>query len=943
MKSGGKTTMLKRDSHRQIQMILLTLLLALFAFGTALVPRPTAAGMSFVVINTNNSGAGSLRQAIIDANTNPGTDTITFNIPGAGVHTISPMSALPSIADPVIIDGTTQPGFAAAPIIELDGTNTGPVCALGIDAGNSTVKGLVINRFGGGGICLGTNGGNTISGNYIGTDATGAIASANASGVQVQSANNVIGGTTAAARNVISGNSSSGIVIAGAGVTGNLVEGNFIGTNAAGTAALGNGGAGVNISNAANNTIGGTTAGARNVISGNGDTGIVIGGPTASGTLVQGNYIGTDATGMSALSNVGGLFITGPNNVIGGTAAGARNVISGNNLNVGVTLSGSTATGNQIQGNYIGVRADGSGALGNHLGVSLDSSASNNSIGGTAANAGNIIANNIGAGVSLFGSAGSGNAILGNSIHDNTFTGNLGEVGLGIDLKADGVTPNDHCDVDTGPNDLQNFPVLTSATAGAVNTTIQGTLDSTANTQFRIEFFSNSACDPTGNGEGQTFLGATNVTTDGSCNASFQFVIPNASVVGSIITATATNPGNSTSEFSACITAVGLVAPTIKFSSANFSVNEGAGHATITVTRTGDTSGSSSVDYKTIDDPAPVRCDVINHTAYARCDYATTLDTLTFAPGETSKTFAIPIIDDSYAEGDETFQIALSNPVGASLGSPTTATVTINDNDVANGPNPILLTNPAGVSFFVRQHYLDFLAREPEMGEPWSAILNGCANQFNTDPSSPSAGCDRLTVSGSFFGSPEFLSKGVYTIVFYRVAFTRLPDYLEFAPDLRSVTGATAAETNAKRAAFANNFVLRTEFVNTYGAMSNSTYVTTLMGHYSLSSITTPDPANPDGGTKVTLTTNDLINGLNGSTLTRAQVLRAIVQSDQVSLNFEAVNAFVASQYYGYLRRTPDAGGFNSWVNYLSAHPSDFRTMVNGFMNSIEYRLRFGP
>jgi hypothetical protein len=392
---------------------------------------------------------------------------------------------------------------------------------------------------------------------------------------------------------------------------------------------------------------------------------------------------------------------------------------------------------------------------------------------------------------------------------------------------------------------------------------------------------------------------------------------------------------------------VGWIAATgssVQFSASSYSVSEGAGHVTITVTRTGDTSGSASVDYKTVDDPAAVRCDVINHTAYARCDYATTLDTLTFAPGEISKTFAIPIIDDSYAEGDETYQVALSNPsIGVTLGAPATATVTIIDNDAVNGPNPILLTNSAGVTFFVRQHYLDFLAREPEPGEPWSAILNGCANQFNTDPSSPSAGCDRLTVSGSFFGSPEFLSKGVYTIVFYRVAFTRLPDYLEFAPDLRSVTGATAAETNAKRAAFANNFVLRTEFVNAYGGMTNSTYVTTLMGHYSLSSITTPDPANPDGGTKVTLTTNDLINGLNASTLTRAQVLRAIVQSDQVSLNFEAVNAFVASQYYGYLRRTPDTGGFNSWVSYLNAHPSDFRTMVNGFMNSIEYRLRFGP
>jgi hypothetical protein len=167
---------------------------------------------------------------------------------------------------------------------------------------------------------------------------------------------------------------------------------------------------------------------------------------------------------------------------------------------------------------------------------------------------------------------------------------------------------------------------------------------------------------------------------------------------------------------------------------------------------------------------------------------------------------------------------------------------------------------------------------------------------------------------------------------------------VEFAQDLSSVTGATAAETFAKRAGFADAFVQRPEFINLYPTgMSNSGYVNALMGRYSLTSITTPDPANPDGTTKIVLTTSGLIDQLNAATLTRAQVLRAIVQSDEVSLNIEAVNVFVASQYYGYLRRVPDAGGFNDWVNYLNAHPGDFRTMVNGFMNSIEYRLRFGP
>ncbi len=379
-------------------------------------------------------------------------------------------------------------------------------------------------------------------------------------------------------------------------------------------------------------------------------------------------------------------------------------------------------------------------------------------------------------------------------------------------------------------------------------------------------------------------------------------------------------------------------ATTVGFESTAFTANEGDGRATITVFRNGDHSGVTSVDYMTVDDPAAVRCDTVNGTAYARCDYATTIDTLTFAPGEVTRSFTIPLINDAHVEGNETVRLKLFNPVGAALDLWSDVPLTINDNDKTGAANPIFTT-----PFFVRQHYLDFLAREPEPTEPWSNILNNCADVNNTDPTSPSASCDRITVSGAFFGSPEFLSKGVYTIVFYRAAFNRLPTYAEFAPDLRSVTGASAQETNAKRAAFADNFVLRSEFVGQYGALSNATYVSALLGRYSLTQVTTPDPAQPDGTVKVTLTSNDLVSRLNNSTLTRAQVLRAIVQSDEVSVQREATNAFVAAQYYGYLRRTPDVGGFNGWVNYLSAHPGDFRTMVNGFVNSIEYRLRFGP
>ncbi len=376
---------------------------------------------------------------------------------------------------------------------------------------------------------------------------------------------------------------------------------------------------------------------------------------------------------------------------------------------------------------------------------------------------------------------------------------------------------------------------------------------------------------------------------------------------------------------------------------------EGGGQIAINVTRTGNTAISSTVDYRTTDtDTFTVNCTTKQGQAYGRCDFATVGGTLSFAAGETSKSFNVPIIDDSYAEGTEVFNVVLSNPNNAILGAVSNAIASITDNETVDGPNPILLGNDAGIDFFVRQHYLDFLGREPEPGQPWSNVLRNCSDQFNSNPNSPAAGCDRLTVSGAFFGSPEFKDKGLFVIDFYRVAFNRLPTYVEFSQDLASVTGATAQETFARRAALANNFVQRTEFTQLYGALSNADFVNGLMSGahgqaYNLTSIITPDPVNPDGAAKVTLTTTDLLNRLNAATMTRGQVLRAIVQSDQISLQLESVNAFVASQYYGYLRRTPDTGGFNAWINYLKNNPNDFRTMVHGFLNSPEYRLRFGP
>jgi hypothetical protein len=374
-------------------------------------------------------------------------------------------------------------------------------------------------------------------------------------------------------------------------------------------------------------------------------------------------------------------------------------------------------------------------------------------------------------------------------------------------------------------------------------------------------------------------------------------------------------------------------------------VREDAVRATITVSRSGNVAGSpATLTYATVDNPAAVRCDnttTLPGVAFARCDYATTVDTLSFAAGETTKTFSVPIIDDSFVEGNETFTLVLRNATGASLGAPGLISVTITDNDQPGQPNPVFAS-----PFFIRQHYLDFLAREPDAGgfNAYLNLLNNCPDVNNIDPNAPAAACDRITVSGAFFGSPEFKDKGVYTIVFYRAALNRLPKYAEFAQDLRAVTGRTGAEAAAKRAAFAVDFAQRSEFTALYPTtMTNAAFVDALLSRYSLTQITAPEPTNPEGTARVTLTRTDLVNGLNANTLSRAQVLRAVVQSDQVGLNAEALNAFVAAQYYGYLRRTPDTPGFNAWVNYLTTHPGDFRTMVNGFMNSQEYRLRFGP
>ena len=400
---------------------------------------------TLIVTTTSDVGPGSLREAINCANMHSGLDTISFNI-GTGPQTINVLSPLPTVTDKVIIDGTTQPGFSAvtcAPIIELNGANAGLLAnGLVISAGNSVVRGLVINRFQLNGIRLLTNGSNVVAGNYLGTDVTGTMDLGNTlNGVFVDdSGRNVIGGLNACDRNVISGNDTNGVFLRGTKSTLNRVVGNYVGTTVDGLLPLGNRGDGVQTSlSAASNTIGGNTASSRNIISANGSDGVELG--TLSNT-VQKNYIGTDLNGnkgAAVLGNVAdGVRIKLARNSI------LNNVISGNRAH-GVEIEVTSLTpGNVVRGNFIGTNASGTaivvapgnGANGNALnGVEING-APNNQIGGPGLGAKNIISGNGVHGVHLIGAAAKNNSVQGNYIGtDVTGTADMGNTtnGVGID------------------------------------------------------------------------------------------------------------------------------------------------------------------------------------------------------------------------------------------------------------------------------------------------------------------------------------------------------------------------------------------------------------------------------------------------------------------------------------------------------------------------------
>ena len=571
---------------------------------------------TFTVTSTSDTidgddGVVTLREAITEANATAGTDQIHFNIPGNGVHRILPNSALPTITEAVVLDGTTSPNYAGTPVVELRGTNAGAsVSGLTIAGNDSIIRGLVINGFENG-VLIDGGSHNHVEASFIGTDATGLAALPNSNdgvhlrngasqniiggpsaefqnvisgnagdGVEIRQATsilnqvignligvgpdgitavpnqdgveiddgaslNMIGGSTATLRNVISGNSSDGVEIWDTGSTGNSIEGNYIGTDITGSMAVANGLAGIRIGlGASDNRIGGAVTGAGNLLSGNGEFGVRLQSTGSNNNEVSGNFIGTDKNGTAAVPNgIDGVILVfgASNNVIGGPTEDHRNLISGN-AGDGVEVHSTTSVGNRIEGNWIGTDITGTAPLPNGSdGVELES-AVGNFIGGVSPGAGNVIAFNTHDGVMAINADTANNSILRNSIHSN------GQ--RGIDLGNDGVTLNDFRDEDVGPNNLTNFPRMRSAIPDATSTTIVASMSGMANTVYSLDFYSNDLPDPTSYGEGRTYLGTASGTSDEFGTGDVSVTVPFVLTPGTIVTSTATDPAGNTSEFS---------------------------------------------------------------------------------------------------------------------------------------------------------------------------------------------------------------------------------------------------------------------------------------------------------------------------------------------------------------------------------------------------------
>ncbi|HBB97153.1 MAG TPA: hypothetical protein DC054_17385 [Blastocatellia bacterium] len=389
----------------------------------------------------------------------------------------------------------------------------------------------------------------------------------------------------------------------------------------------------------------------------------------------------------------------------------------------------------------------------------------------------------------------------------------------------------------------------------------------------------------------------------------------------------------------------GVSASSLQFTAANYLVSESAGRATVTVTRLGDTTSPASVNYST-SDSAGTNCNVSNGNASSRCDYTNTIGTLKFAAGEAFKTIVVPITDDNYAEGNENFTISLGNSSGASLGSPNVATVTITDNESVTGPNAI-----DAPDFFVHQHYIDFLGREPDPSgyQFWINQITSCGVDAQC------TAVKRINVSAAFFLSIEFQQSGYYVYRIYKSAFSdinppavpvpvRLSDFLRDTPVVQNGIivgqGNWQAQFDANKQAFALAFVQRADFIARYPA---PTTATAFVNALDLNA----------GGVLSDAQRSALIAELSpnsADTALRADVLMKVAENATLQQK-EFNRAFVLMEYFGYLRRNPDDApdanfaGYNFWLNKLNQFNGDYinAEMVKAFIASSEYRQRFGP
>jgi Calx-beta domain len=760
---------------------------AAFLIGLVLTMLVQFAGAATVVVDdgsdtlhspgcaTTGLSPCSLRDAITFTNTTP-PSTINFGIAGGGVHTITPLSALPAVAAQTTINGYSQPGAAVNTASIQNGTNavlmielnlsTNGGSGLILSGNNAIAQGLVINRSPGVGVTV--SGNNVqVTGNFIGTNPAGTAAGpGNAGdGVAVGGQNDFIGGNSNAARNLISGNGATGVRVSGGGSFAATLGANLVGTNAGGTAAIANNGQGIVLAGGSNHSVGvGFSLNAQgNVISGNVSDGILV-TSAVSGDIIAGNNIGANAAGTAPLGNGGnGVNVNASTFVtVGfGNDPSQVNVIGGNASN-GIVVGGSN---NDIEGNKVGLLPNG-GANPNVLaGISVQSFANQNTI-GTASN-GNTVTNNGGNGIEVVGAGVTGGTR--NSITSNLIFGN-GGLGIKLGNPPNTPTPNDAGDADTGPNTLQNYPVITAASIAGATLTVSGTLNSTGNDDFNVQVFSNAACDPSGNGEGQTLLGSTTVTSNGSGNATFGPLALAIPAGQSFITTTATNSQGNSSEFSACFTAGGAPPlPTVSIN--NVSANEGNSGTTpfvFTVSLSAPSAATVTVNFATADG-----------TATSGSDYTAASGIVTFAPGQTTQTITVNVLGDTVVEPNETFVVNLSTPTNAAIAvaqgtgtivnddSPAVPTITINDVTQAEGNS--------GTTNFVFTVTI-------------SATANATVN-FATADGTATAGSDYVAGSGTV----TFTSGGslTQTIVVAVLGDTVVEPNETFVVNLSGATGAT--------------------------------------------------------------------------------------------------------------------------------------------------------